>query len=332
MCNSISEPALRCVFLIAGAPGRRTIVGVKLTALGRNMAGRRLVTSAGVITLSWAAYAAEPAPPPPPPPPAWTGFYLGLNAGGTWSSNDTIGVRSLLAFANPAADPSIATGIAGANGATRTFSVNSGGFIGGGQIGYNYQFSNGFVAGIEADIQGISGSSKTNALFTSELILFPPLGNFADTSLNVSNGLHYLGIVRGRLGFPITSALLIFEDAGLAYGGVRASTSITQFLTGPSVDTINAPYFASGGAAAARVGWTAGGGVEWLFLPNWSLRTEYLYYSLGSLTYSNGLLVNVVTPPGGIVPAGGIWNSIVSQSHARFQGNTVRAAINFHFN
>jgi hypothetical protein len=37
-------------------------------------------------------------------------------------------------------------------------------------------------------------------------------------------------------------------------------------------------------------------------------------------------------PPGGIVPAGGIWNSIVSQSHARFQGNIVRAAINFHFN
>jgi outer membrane immunogenic protein len=207
------------------------------------MTGRLVVTSAGAIALSCAAFAAEPALPPPlPPPAAWTGFYLGINAGGTWSSNDTIGVTSLLAFANPAADPSISTGIAGATGATRTLSVNSGGFIGGGQIGYNYQFGNGFVAGIEADIQGISGASKTNALFISELILSPSLANFADTSLNVSNGLHYLGTVRGRLGFLITPTLLIFEDAGLAYGGVRANTSITQFLTGPSVDTINAPY------------------------------------------------------------------------------------------
>jgi outer membrane immunogenic protein len=269
------------------------------------MRRRLLLTSAGAVALSWAAFAAEPEPPPPPPPPPmWTGLYLGLNAGGTWSSNDTIGVTSLLVFANPAADPTVSTGVAGASGATRTFSVNSGGFIGGGQIGYNYQFSNGFVAGIEADIQGVSNSNKTNALFTSVLILFPPLGNFADTSLNVSNALHYLGTVRGRLGFLITPTLFIFEDAGLAYGGVRANTSITQFLTGSSVDTINAPYFANGSAATARVGWTAGGGVEWLFLPNWSLRAEYLYYNLGSLTYSNGLLVNVVTPPGGIVPAG----------------------------
>jgi len=295
------------------------------------MVGRVLVASAGTIALYCAAFAADLAPPPPPPP-AWTGFYLGINAGGTWSSNNTIGVTSSLAFANPAADPTVSTGTAGAMGATGTLPVNSGGFIGGGQTGYNYQFSNGFVASIEADIQGVSGSNKTNALHTSELILFPPFANFAETGLNVSNGLHYLGTVRGRLGFVVTPALLIFGDAGLAYGGVRASTSLTQFLTGPSVDTINAPYFANGSVAAARVGWTAGGGIEWLFLPNWSVRTEYLYYSLGSLTYSNGLLVNVVTPPGGIVPAGGIWNSIVSQSHAQFQGNIVRAAINFHFN
>jgi outer membrane immunogenic protein len=40
-------------------------------------------------------------------------------------------------------------------------------------------------------------------------------------------------------------------------------------------------------------GWTVGGGLEWAFLPNWSLKGEYMYVDLGDANYGAGLL-----PPG----------------------------------
>ena len=52
------------------------------------MLRRILLTSAGAMALTGAALAADLRPPPPPvyvPLPSWTGFYAGLNAGGTWS-------------------------------------------------------------------------------------------------------------------------------------------------------------------------------------------------------------------------------------------------------
>jgi len=37
-------------------------------------------------------------PPPPPPSPTWTGFSAGVNAGGTWSSNNAVDVSTATAF------------------------------------------------------------------------------------------------------------------------------------------------------------------------------------------------------------------------------------------
>ncbi len=303
------------------------------------MLRRILLASAGAIAVSGAALAADltrPPPPPayvpPPPPPMWTGFYLGINAGGTWSSSKTVNVNSALAFANPLAAPATTfTGIAGALGATADIPVNAnGGFIGGGQAGYNYQFGTSWVAGIEADIQGLASSNGKGTVFSSVPIQGFP-GNFANTSLSVDRRLDWLGTLRGRLGFLATPTLLIFGDGGLAYGGINADTFITQALVGPATATVNAPYFSNGSFNSTRVGWTAGGGVEWMFLPNWSLKAEYLYYSLGSISFNNGLLADVVTPPGGAVPTGGIFHSIATQSSTRLNGNIVRAGLNYHF-
>ena len=88
------------------------------------------------------------APPPtyyePAPIATWTGFYVGLNAGGTFGGSDNINVTtgSLGSGFSPA------YGVAG----TGTGNGNFGGFIGGGQIGYNHQFSPAVVVGVEADI------------------------------------------------------------------------------------------------------------------------------------------------------------------------------------
>jgi outer membrane immunogenic protein len=301
------------------------------------MLRRFLLASAGVIALSTAAQAAEPLPPPPPPPPPmWTGFYLGANAGGTWSSSNTVNTSaipgpcdttSLLTFAFCDIVPNFsATSAALAN-----FSVSHdpGGFIGGGQGGYNYQFVPNWVAGFEADIQGVAGSTGSatfsGSLGNSALPGFPVL-----ETATVSRQVDWLGTLRGRFGFLATPAFLIYGTGGLAYGGVSATTNITQAVVN---NTLTSPYSSLGNLDNVRVGWTAGGGAEWMFLPNWSVKVEYLYYSLGSVSYGLSPLVNTVPTlvVDAVVIRGGVLSSAFAQSSTRFNGNIVRAGLNYHF-
>jgi len=65
--------------------------------------------------------------------------------------------------------------------------------------------------------------------------------------------------VRGRAGYLITPTLLLYGTAGFAYGDVTAFQR-----------------------SNTSTGWTAGGGAEWLFSPNWSAKVEYLYVDLDS--------------------------------------------------
>ncbi|HYA79881.1 MAG TPA: porin family protein, partial [Methylocystis sp.] len=108
--------------------------------------------------------AAPPVYVPPPPPILWTGFYGGLNLGGGWASG---GDNSYLAYADPSFP--IASVVAGTPNlfflpGGGTTGNNSGGVVGGGQIGYNYQFGTSFLIGAEADFQGtsISGGHQGN--------------------------------------------------------------------------------------------------------------------------------------------------------------------------
>jgi len=291
------------------------------------MLRRILLASAGAMALSGAAFAADltPPPPPPSPPPLWTGFYMGVNAGGTWSNNNAVNTSAFPGPCDPIffgciAVPNIS--VTSAQLATFSVSRNNGAFIGGGQLGYNYQFGPSFVAGIEADIQGLAGSTNSTA-FTSSLTNpnFPtePLLQTASVSRRVD----WLGTVRGRLGFLFTPTFLIYGTGGLAYGGATATTNIVQVVENtPGVS----PYFSFGSFNNTRVGWTAGGGVEWMFLPNWSLKAEYLYYDIGSVTYNLSPLVDIVPATGTAL------STAFARSSTRFNGNIVRAGINYHFN
>ena len=128
------------------------------------MLRRILLASAGAMALAGTALAADlpPPPPPPPPPPLWTGFYIGANIGGTWGNSNTI--NTVTANLDPlnglgleAISNAASAGLATFNIAPQTVA-----FIGGGQIGYNYQFANSWVAGLEADIQGVSRNGNTS--------------------------------------------------------------------------------------------------------------------------------------------------------------------------
>ncbi len=260
-----------------------------------------------------------PPPPPPPPPPMWTGFYVGLNAGYTWSSGNTVNVSSFPIFnTGGAGSPQFQATIT----ALSTFNagVNNSGFIGGGQIGYNWQFMNNFLAGVEADIQGIAGSNNTATL--AGALVIPGFAQSTGSIATVNRSLDYLGTVRGRLGWLFTPTLLVYGTGGLAYGGVTSNAGIFQALIPNSITT---PFWGGAGAFSdTRVGWTAGGGLEWMFMPNWSAKVEYLYYDLGNVTYA--------VSPLATISGGTLFTFNAVQAQTRFDGNIVRAGVNYHFN
>jgi outer membrane immunogenic protein len=298
-----------------------------MTRKTASIAALALVLSAGLASAAdLPSRKGPPMLPPPPPPPLWTGFYAGLNAGGTWSNSNSFDVASFPGSCTSngggcTIQPNF--GVTSALLATFVAPVGSnGGFIGGGQIGYNWQFYNNFVAGIEADIQGIASSHSATSL--AGIGINPVFGAGVPIAqvASVSRSLDYIGTVRGRLGWLFTPTLLVYGTGGLAYGGVNTNASIMQQVL--NVGDIPNPYFGGGAFSDTRVGWTAGGGLEWMFMPNWSAKVEYFYYDLGNVTYALSPLVNI--------PANGtIFSSAFSQAQTRFNGNIVRAGLNYHF-
>lgn len=195
----------------------------------------------------------------PLPVNTWTGFYAGLNLGGGWSANSSNNNNwtpyTDLTYSGSANNFFLYPG--STNGGS-----NAGGVVGGGQIGYNYQFGNSFVVGAETDIQGTSMSSGGNNVATT--YPSPLTGNLLtplDPYGNIGVSLNWFGTVRGRVGYLITPTILAYGTAGFAYGGVSGNVT---------------------GYSNTRTGWTGGGGLEWKFAPNWTVKLEYLFVNLDS--------------------------------------------------
>ena len=180
---------------------RRSLLKVMMRSLMKKV----LLSGVALALLSGSAVAADlpsrKGPPPAfvPPPPMWTGFYAGLNAGYSWGGSNSFYTSTANLFDNYA--PSDLEGAVSALSQSGVGPASADGFIGGGQIGYNWQFSNVFVAGIEADIQGagVRGSgSFSNAGVDTD-------GTDALVSTVAhSKKLDSLGTVRGRLGYLLT--------------------------------------------------------------------------------------------------------------------------------
>ena len=139
-------------------------------------------------------------------------------------------------------------GVHGGYGSSDSQGLDLKGGFGGGQVGYNYQINN-FVWGIEGDIAGAD---------ISETDTFGPL------SVKVS--FDTLASLRGRFGVAYGNALF-YGTAGAGWGHFKVSASAFGLTASDSV-TLS--------------GWTAGAGIEYAFLPNWSAKVEYLHYGFGS--------------------------------------------------
>jgi outer membrane immunogenic protein len=163
-------------------------------------------------------------------------------------------------------------------GITATGNSNDikGGFAGG-TLGYNFQ-TGPAVFGVEVD-GAWSGMGFSQTGF----------------GVTVSDKLQAFGSVTGRLGWA-ASSLLLYAKGGYAWADNQLSA--TGFGLG-----LSESHFHSG--------WTIGGGVEYLFVPNWSGKVEYMYADYGSVNY----LTNIA--PGGI--------------GFGFTTHTVKAGTNYHF-
>jgi len=198
-----------------------------------------LLSTAALMVLGTASAVAADLPartytkaPPPAYAPVynWTGFYLGGHIGAAFGGDD-----------------GFATNIVGLTGTSRDAA-----FLGGGQIGANYQFAPNWVLGIEGQISALTDNERT---FTA------PTGDF------IRDRSDWLASVTGRLGYTWGPGLL-YVKGGVAFrddGGLGVTAG-----------------FAPAATDKESTGWTVGGGLEYMFAPAWSANVEYQYYNFGT--------------------------------------------------
>jgi outer membrane immunogenic protein len=199
------------------------------------------------LAATFPAFAADlpmktPATPVAPAQFSWTGCHIGADIGGAFSYDE---IRSSGDFSSP-------------------------GFIGGGQIGCDYQFAPVWVIGVEGRAAWSSLKSSTPGSVTSLTT-----GVTVPSQFTVSND--FLASATARIGYGFADRWLLFVRGGAAWTRERADDAFTAPLLGVAVD----PSY-----AATRTGWTAGAGLEWAFAPHWSASLEYNFYDFGDNAFT----------------------------------------------
>src|SRR5215467_6950745 len=167
------------------------------------------------------------APPPIPLVYNWTGFYAGGHLGVGWADG------------------------------------SNGGFLGGGQVGYNYQI-NQWVLGVEADIAGTTIGGSANA--TASINGVPVIAG------SVSGGLDWVATLAPRFGYAFDRWLVYGKVGGAwAHGSATASVAL-----------IGTPFGSSISVDETVSGWVLGVGTEYALRDNWTAKIEYNMMDFGS--------------------------------------------------
>lgn len=262
-----------------------------------------LVATAAMLAISAvnpasAADMAVKAPPIQPPLPVynWTGFYIGGNVGYGWSHGDfTHTVTAVLGDFQ--------------RSASNSGTIKGEGVLGGGQIGFNYEFPSHWVLGIEADIDATDITSSNSGCYTGVVTTVCGTHN---------HKLDDFGTVRGRLGYAFNN-VLVYGTGGWAWGHGTNTLQIT--CLGPECPgTSAAPLRPLNPLEVNPSGWVAGAGVEWGFLPNWTLRAEYLHLQFDGITEDR-------SRTGLVVPVS-INSHVVTDTHV----DIVRVGVSYLFN
>jgi outer membrane immunogenic protein len=179
-------------------------------------------------------------------PFSWTGFYLGGNLGAArnhGSIADTFGLYSW-----------------GVNNQTT--------FVGGAQVGGNYQF-NSFVVGVEGDFDWFANNNNSGGGTA-----IAGLGG-AGTTISGSNNGRWLTTLTGRFGFAVDRVLLYAKGGGAWVGS--SNLTLLNVSNGATVSI---------GNGNTNTGWVVGAGVEYAFLNNWTAKVEYDYVGLSNYSFT----------------------------------------------
>ncbi len=207
------------------------------------MIKKTIAAAAALLATSVMASAADLAVKARPAVPmevwSWTGFYLGVHAGAGWGNTE-----------------STITGFGGAPIAVAfPFSQNSrSGFLGGGQIGANWQ-SGWAVFGVQGDIAGMNVKGTT------------PCGIVVNIFTCQSES-RWLASVTGRLGAAVMDRGLIYVKGGGAWLNTDHNVNLNIVVPAINVTSLNSTAW----------GWTLGLGTEWMITRNWTAFIEYNYY------------------------------------------------------
>jgi outer membrane immunogenic protein len=270
---------------------------IRLTILFCACAALAVTAMAGPESLPSGKEMKQVAPAPPECDFTWTGFYAGLNAGYGWGNGNT--------FFHPLPDPVTFFDLN-----PQGLSPDQNGFVGGGQVGFNWQWNKWLVLGVETDFQGSDMEGSKTRFGFNDITGTP---NFAapDSFITTHQRTQWFGTARGRIGFAPLCRLLIYGTGGLAYGNIdySANTSFENGITYPVNFT------------ETNVGWTGGGGLEYAISHHWSVKAEYLYYDLGDESRTQQQLFFGV-------PTG---SGFAMRYHFENTGNIVRGGLNFKF-
>jgi outer membrane immunogenic protein len=185
-----------------------------------------------------------------------------MHAGGAWKDNTVTDPVLLVQDNINLGGPGFTTG-------PTTVNVNEKGIVVGGQLGCDYQFPSNFVLGVE-------GAASGSTMKGDRLIALrdsPP-----DTEL-LTIKTDFIPSLTGRVGYA-ADAVLIYAKGGMAWA--NSKYSLTGNFGGAGAIVPPTPFDFEG--LGSRLGWTAGGGVEWAFAQDWSVRLEYDYYDFGTHT------------------------------------------------
>lgn len=180
----------------------------------------------------------------------WTGFYIGGHVG--WGGEDA----SARLTANSGVFP-----------AGTVLSSRSDGFLGGGQIGVNWQI-NTWVLGLEGDFSW----TKADGIASATVAGLTSTGTVR---------YNWFATATARLGYAANN-WLFYVKGGAAFEDSDLGGSLTA---GPAVLATVNPQ------TDRRTGWTVGAGVEQAFSGNWSWKLEYNYMDFGTKS-----IVSTTTP------------------------------------
>ena len=219
----------------------------------------RCVTLAAIAIIGLASpvCAADPpteAPAPGAPAAAWTGFYIGADVGGAWTSN--------VFNWNPLPSPSLF-------GSNPISGVSSNAFsaLAGLYGGYSWQFAPSWVVGLEGDWSYTQASNSLRQPWTAQFVGTPGAGQFT----YMSQTLDWMTSLRIRLGYLIMPSLLAYGTGGVEWAHMNYAA---YNRNNPAMNLL---YVTNVWGSTLQAGYTVGGGLEWAMTNNWHLRGEYFY-------------------------------------------------------